>query len=622
MRKGDIVLPLYSISNTSDSEIKSSSNGTKLDSYSHYMNTSTPFWLDYKNERLKSRIEGDISRIRAESSVPCTRGAWSITDGNVRSVARIIKKYAYSEFVLVEQVFYFSASRREIVYVREENRMDIDIGTYQTHLQNSLEQEHVYKTHKYVWAMSIHQLQYAGKNITNIANLLIQSALPLGVTQIKQREEAREEILGLTEEVFGKKNYICLSEDRDWNSFGIYIKFDELTMTNADGREHDIEDLVVYLRLEYNEAHNHYRLKAFRGCRFALTYAEWRSKFAHSHLSTSSVFEFTDFCLGETPLSTLVLTLMRRVPFSAMRFQSFLYQMEYYLSWESLEGGPYVFISDVHEMEDESDNTSGVSIQVVRGKTIDVLLDRLPRIKDYSRSLYESEANIAKVLNSREASTRLRPKVEDLIKKILTSKEGLARNGTKIKVGHAGLPTYVGPKLRGMFGAGFNFTKEDIEGLEAYGSWTLGSFCMAIDSWYPIEEINDTDFITVFKDQYLRQKANLYASDSNWVEDWKEDFRPPDLIFDGKVLSPHDINQIEEGAQSKEELDSEIESLAFASLSEWKDALKHKQFILKNNVIAALSKYVINQYLKQQFNKKINEKCQNLKNNTLKKKVS
>tara|TARA_R110000744_G_scaffold15480_5_gene43080 strand:- start:8569 stop:9723 length:1155 start_codon:yes stop_codon:yes gene_type:complete len=122
----------------------------------------------------------------------------------------------------------------------------------------------------------------------------------------------------------------------------ITIHFPELHLDNSRDDKHTIYDL--YVRMCFDDSMNH--LRGWWGSRGTLTYAEYQSGYAHSHLSSSSVqrgarkmTKFTEFCLGDGPISNLVYGLSGG--WGIEDFKSSLLYLHTYVVWESLEGGPY-----------------------------------------------------------------------------------------------------------------------------------------------------------------------------------------------------------------------------------------------------------------------------------------
>ncbi len=121
------------------------------------------------------------------------------------------------------------------------------------------------------------------------------------------------------------------------------ILFPEIHITNSKGNKHTIRDLYISLHITCMLRFQ----GGFRGLRGKKSLSEHHSAYGHSHMSRGSAPNGTQgFCLGHTDFSTLVAKLTSD-PFDINRFELFAVQLKDYLAWESLEGGPYVRISEI-----------------------------------------------------------------------------------------------------------------------------------------------------------------------------------------------------------------------------------------------------------------------------------
>lgn len=134
----------------------------------------------------------------------------------------------------------------------------------------------------------------------------------------------------------------------------ILIHFPAFTIINSRGERHDIKDL--YTKLTYSHIN-----KTFDGyvdgTRMSITNSELNGNYAHSHLpsiSKSNVGAFNGFCLGRSTLSMLLSDLAtlemveNKLEDVKLRFMLVLMELENYLQWESLEGGPYRQMSNIN----------------------------------------------------------------------------------------------------------------------------------------------------------------------------------------------------------------------------------------------------------------------------------
>lgn len=124
--------------------------------------------------------------------------------------------------------------------------------------------------------------------------------------------------------------------------FKYVIYFPNIEITN--GRDHhQIKDLWIYLKFSYL-----FKLKKMSGNRSSKTFAEYTIGYNHSHMETTSENTARTnliCCLGYTSYSTLSNSLFEE--FDEDNAALFIQQLTDYLSWESLEGGPYCCISQI-----------------------------------------------------------------------------------------------------------------------------------------------------------------------------------------------------------------------------------------------------------------------------------
>lgn len=123
----------------------------------------------------------------------------------------------------------------------------------------------------------------------------------------------------------------------------ITIHFPELNITNRNELSHTIKDL--YVRLTFNKVTGKL-LERPQGTKLTYSLAEYSSKYIHSHLPPYSIDSFSPFCLGATAFAEFVAVLQTERP-TEDQLEYFLYQLDNYLVWESLEGGPYNRISNI-----------------------------------------------------------------------------------------------------------------------------------------------------------------------------------------------------------------------------------------------------------------------------------
>lgn len=153
--------------------------------------------------------------------------------------------------------------------------------------------------------------------------------------------------------------------------FDVIIKFDEIKIINSSQNEADLKDFFVKFKILFNYdinnnllcKLNHRNLYGMRSTRYDF---ELNTGYIHSHLPRSYDFtDFENFCLGTGPISLVLIELSNNIkPFNIIKFKGFLYQIKSYLEWESLEGGPYIKITDRNNIHSQIVNKFCFNIDV------------------------------------------------------------------------------------------------------------------------------------------------------------------------------------------------------------------------------------------------------------------
>lgn len=127
---------------------------------------------------------------------------------------------------------------------------------------------------------------------------------------------------------------------------GIIIHYDKLTISNSNGKTHDITDLFVKISIVRDD--NEIHISHLSGGRTSITYAEYCSNYFHSHLpqgqrkvfSNNTLPGWGSFCRGSGHINDFMAEL-NSDGITEERLIPFLVQITGLVSWESLEGGPH-----------------------------------------------------------------------------------------------------------------------------------------------------------------------------------------------------------------------------------------------------------------------------------------
>jgi hypothetical protein len=144
--------------------------------------------------------------------------------------------------------------------------------------------------------------------------------------------------------------------------YEVTIRFPEFVIQNGKGLYHTIKDLYVFFKLKPKGG----MMGKLQGKRGTLSYQEAACGYRHSHLPSEGYgvrggnrnrrgqvrdlneAGFQSFCLGSSEIQELVsLWNSDRFKFSQEEFELLLYQIDAYVRWESLQGGPHFRIANI-----------------------------------------------------------------------------------------------------------------------------------------------------------------------------------------------------------------------------------------------------------------------------------
>lgn len=129
----------------------------------------------------------------------------------------------------------------------------------------------------------------------------------------------------------------------------VSILYPKIVIRNSKGTSRELLDMVVSVELTLDN--DNWTITAFRGSRLTFTAGEYFAGYMHSHLGRMGMFEgpnralkFTNFCTGGGEIKMLEMGYNTHNSLEA--FEAFILMIEPYLSWESLEGGPYIHMDN------------------------------------------------------------------------------------------------------------------------------------------------------------------------------------------------------------------------------------------------------------------------------------
>lgn len=146
------------------------------------------------------------------------------------------------------------------------------------------------------------------------------------------------------------------NDDEDYYFIGfelyVIIHYPYIMITNSEGAEHEIQDLIVSFELMNNN--RQYVPSNFSGGRITYSYDEWFVGYRHSHLTANKPLSFydtlgiKDFCIGSGEINETMTNMWESdYIFNDAIFESFLYAIDSVVEWESIEGGPHIRMNKV-----------------------------------------------------------------------------------------------------------------------------------------------------------------------------------------------------------------------------------------------------------------------------------
>ena len=171
--------------------------------------------------------------------------------------------------------------------------------------------------------MTISSLNRLGNNISNQANQIL--------------EDVVKEVV--TEPTAFIDNFILRN-----NPAYLYIRFPKVTVTNEDDKSVDIDELYVLVPINGNGTLK----RNFSMVRSSYPIMQWLSGYSHSHLPSISINRTPHFaypCLGNGPIGPTQDNLEDE--FNIDMWGLFAFELEKYVTQESLLGGPYIKLESI-----------------------------------------------------------------------------------------------------------------------------------------------------------------------------------------------------------------------------------------------------------------------------------
>jgi len=201
------------------------------------------------------------------------------------------------------------------------------------------------------------------------------------VVKVKKGEEKfHDKILRIAKSTLGEENASIERNTMNGQAdrLAILLKWDFINMFNRHDNKHDIKDMYVALPITQSSFSD--TIHGFRG---KLSSAEHRSGYAHSHL-WSGQFGINPFCTGSDGINDLWADLkmsnMRDEDFE-IKWEGFIHQMEAFISYESIEGTPYIRFNNISSGSTRGMTSSAISndcnliFENIKASDIDLAMD-------------------------------------------------------------------------------------------------------------------------------------------------------------------------------------------------------------------------------------------------------
>ena len=143
------------------------------------------------------------------------------------------------------------------------------------------------------------------------------------------------------------------SQSININADCVIIYYPEITVTNEYNSKHTIYDVYIKVQISGN------RILNFTINRTTYSISEIKSGYIHSHTASRRLISFnsdyrqySNMCLGTGPIKSTLHTLAsteREVPIEIVGL--FCQELDNYLKTESLQGGPYIRMSELNPQE-------------------------------------------------------------------------------------------------------------------------------------------------------------------------------------------------------------------------------------------------------------------------------
>jgi hypothetical protein len=233
--------------------------------------------------------------------------------------------------------------------------------------------------------------QYSAKDYTLIYDT--REAFDILIANFKERNPKLTE--GSVEEWFdGVKKYM------EYNDFilghsgigriDLIIHYPRIDITNSNKASHVMYDTFIKVNLNYScTMENQFRYK-----RSTFSSIEYSHNYAHSHVSRDYIkyikeynrIEWITSCLGDHSINGVIANINTSSILSIYDYMIFFDQLDSYLAWESIEGGPYINMNVL--------KNSVMSVQYNGGHSVTELATIKPQLLEIIERIMDNYVSI------------------------------------------------------------------------------------------------------------------------------------------------------------------------------------------------------------------------------------
>lgn len=225
------------------------------------------------------------------------------------------------------------------------------------------------------------------KNKAFLARLLDLKWLRFMGTSSSNIEQVKEDFFKLID-IFEEKYKDLADLSFYYDDMGQYVPYfkvfyPRVEITNSQGHHHVIKDLFIIHEFRFD--HGHLHPYVVQGGRFSKNELEILAGYQQSHLPSDkdwllTPFRTSKFCIGgDTDVSSMIAEFEIEMDFD--RYELFLFCVDSMVTWESLEGVPYIRMSTIETAG--NDRVSNASAEVAKRLAMRIIELKIPLELDF-----------------------------------------------------------------------------------------------------------------------------------------------------------------------------------------------------------------------------------------------